>query len=87
MMSSTCAISLLSFTGGGSSLDYIVNSQQVTFNSVNGNLNVTLNQDNIALEPNETFIIELDPTGTLSTDFFIMDVINITIVDSDGEIH
>lgn len=75
------------FTGEGSNLDYEVNSAQVTFNAANSSVNVALNQDNVALEPNETFTLELDPTGTLSVLFFIMNTINITIVDSDGEIQ
>lgn len=76
-----------SFTASGEGSDFIVNSAQVTFNAANSSISVTLNQDNIALEPDETFVLELDSTGTLSPNFFIMDTINITITDSDGKIQ
>ena len=68
-------------------MDYGVNSAQVTFNAANSFANVTLNQDKVALEPNETFILVLDPTVEVNQLFFIINTINITIVDSDGEIQ
>ena len=68
-------------------MDFEVNSAQVTFNAANSFANVTLNQDKVALEPNETFILELNPTVEVNPLFFFIDTINITIVDSDGEIQ
>ena len=76
-----------SFTASGEGSDFTVNSAQVIFNAANFSVSVTLNQDNIALEPDETFVLELDSTGTLSPSFFIMDTINVTITDSDGKIQ
>ena len=74
-------------TTSGEGSDFGVNSAQVTFNAANSSASVTLFQDNIALEPDETFILELDSTGTLNPSFFIMDTINITITDSDGKYY
>ena len=62
-----------------------MDSTQVTFNAASSSVSVILNQDNVALESDETFILELDSTGTLGREIFIMDTINITIVDSDGK--
>lgn len=74
-------------TTSGEGLDFAVNSAQVTFNAANSSASVTLFQDNIALEPNETFILELDSTSILNPGFFIMNTINITITDSDGKYY
>ena len=68
-------------------MDYIVDTTQVTFASLDSPATVefSLNQDNIALEPNETFTLQLVETAGLNLDFFVFDTLIVTILDSDGE--
>ena len=68
-------------------MDYIVDTTQVTFASVDSPATVEfrLNQDNIALEPNETFTLQLVAIAGLNLDFFIFDTLNVTILDSNGK--
>ena len=59
----------------------------MTFNAPNSPVNVefTLNQDGVLLEPNETFTLQLIPTAGIDPEFFFLDTLSVTIIDSDGE--
>ena len=59
----------------------------MTFNAPNSPVNVefTLNQDGVLLEPNETFTLQLISTASIDPEFFFLDTLSVTIIDSDGE--
>ncbi len=48
-------------------------------------VSVLLNEDLIANEPNEDFILRINPNTTLGENEFVVDTIQITITDQTGE--
>lgn len=54
----------------------------MTIGAASSSVNITLNQDNVALEPSESFTLQL--AANLDPPFFFMNNLNVTIVDRDG---
>ena len=77
------------FAGEGSQFDYTVNTLIVRAlaNGRSQNVVLTFRVDNIAQEPNETFILTLNPVvqPTPRVGLFFRDSIEVTIVDSDSK--
>ena len=68
-------------------VDYTVSPQQLTVkaNTVPSIVEVDTYMDAVALEPDEYFKLKLEVVGTPEPGFFI-DTINLTIIDTDGEL-
>lgn len=49
-------------------------------------VNITFTRDNIALEPNETVRLRFIPTLIPELGEFLLDTIDITIIDTDSEL-
>ena len=80
---------MTSFVGEGSQFDYTVNTLRVRA-LANGriqNVVFTFRVDSIALEPNETFTLTLNPlvAPTPRDGLFFQNTIEVTIIDSDGK--
>ena len=80
---------MISFVGEGSRFDYTVNTARVraTANGQIANVVLTFRVDTVALEPNETFTLTLNPLIALNPreGLFFRDTIEVTIIDSDSK--
>ena len=78
-----------SFVGEGSQFDYSVGTLRVRAlaNGQIQNIVLTFRVDTIALEPNETFTLTLNPlvVPTPREGLFFQNTIDVTIIDSDGK--
>ena len=80
---------MISFVGEGSRFDYIVNTARVRATAYGqiANVVLTFHVDTVALEPNETFTLTLNPliASNPRNGLFFRDTIEVTIIDSDSK--
>ena len=80
---------MYSFVEEGSQFDYTVNTLRVRAlaNGQIQNVVLTFRVDSIALEPNETFTLTLNPllVPTPREGLFFRNTIDVTIIDSDSK--
>ena len=76
-----------SITGEGTQYDYTINTARARAlaSGATSNVVLTFRVDSIAQEPNETFILTLDPRVNPNprTGLFFQDTIQVTIKDND----
>ena len=62
-----------------------MNDPNVDLDDEDDVITVSIRADDIALELNETFQLVLESVGRLQPNEFILDTLNIVILDSDSE--